>query len=204
MFTDEIHDTAFGLMGAYQFVAVGIVGSACAAIEQEIIQVEPFGKKKKLMEILAGVADVSGTIIFVDSKRMADFLAAYLSEMTYATTSIHGARSQRERENALKAFASGKMQLLVATSVAGRGLHIPGVRHVINFDLPTTIDTYVHRIGRTGRLGEQGRATSFFDPEQDRSIAPGLIKILDQAGAKVPFWLTQYSEELLEIKMKTD
>ena len=79
-------------------------------------------------------------------------------------TSIHGDRLQREREMALADFKSGRMSILVATNVAARGLDIRGVEHVVNFDLPESIDEYVHRIGRTGRVGNTGRSTSFFDP----------------------------------------
>ena len=69
-----------------------------------------------------------------------------------------------EREEALRDFKTGKMPILVATAVAARGLDIKGVAHVVNYDLPKTIDEYVHRIGRTGRVGNTGKATSFFDP----------------------------------------
>ncbi len=79
------------------------------------------------------------------------------------TTSIHGDRLQREREQALNDFKCGKHPILVATAVAARGLDIRNVSHVINYDMPKSIDEYVHRIGRTGRVGNIGRATSFFD-----------------------------------------
>ena len=82
----------------------------------------------------------------------------------FPATSIHGDRLQREREMALGDFRSGKMNIIVATNVAARGLDIRGVEHVVNFDLPEFIDEYVHRIGRTGRVGNTGKATSFFDP----------------------------------------
>ena len=100
----------------------------------------------------------------METKRNCDFLAAYLSGEGLPTTSIHGDRLQREREEALADFKSGKMPILVATSVAARGLDIKGVAHVVNYDLPKTVDEYVHRIGRTGRVGNTGKATSFFDP----------------------------------------
>lgn len=87
-------------------------------------------------------------------------------------------REQRERELALADFRSGKCPILVATSVAARGLDIPDVQHVINFDLPNNIDEYVHRIGRTGRCGNTGRAVSFYDPDTDDQLARPLITIL--------------------------
>lgn len=87
-------------------------------------------------------------------------------------------RQQQEREEALRDFKTGKAPILVATSVAARGLDIPGVKHVVNYDLPSDIDEYVHRIGRTGRVGNLGRSTSFYDAEKDANIARALIKIL--------------------------
>ena len=89
-------------------------------------------------------------------------------------------RYQREREEALTDFKSGRAPILVATSVAARGLDIPDVKHVINYDLPNNIEEYVHRIGRTGRCGNLGRATSFYNPESDSSLARPLIKVLTE------------------------
>lgn len=91
-------------------------------------------------------------------------------------------REQREREQALGDFRSGKCPVLVATSVAARGLDIPDVQHVINFDLPSNIDEYVHRIGRTGRCGNTGRAVSFYDLEADSQLAPSLVRVLSRVG----------------------
>ena len=87
-------------------------------------------------------------------------------------------RLQREREEALRDFRTGKAPVLVATAVAARGLDIPNVKHVVNYDLPSSVDEYVHRIGRTGRLGNQGIATAFFDSRKDQQIARSLVKIL--------------------------
>lgn len=87
-------------------------------------------------------------------------------------------RTQREREEALRDFKLGKVPILIATSVAARGLDIAGVNHVINYEMPKCIEEYVHRIGRTGRCGNVGRSTSFFDPETDGTLARPLAKIL--------------------------
>ncbi len=91
---------------------------------------------------------------------------------------IYRDRLQREREEALRDFRSGRSRVLVATSVAARGLDIPKVAHVINYDLPNSIDEYVHRIGRTGRIGNQGKATAFFNIDKDGSLARSLVKVL--------------------------
>ena len=93
-------------------------------------------------------------------------------------------RLQREREEALRDFRTGKAPVLVATAVAARGLDIPNVKHVVNYDLPSSIDEYVHRIGRTGRLGNQGLATAFFDSRKDQQIARSLVKILADVSVR--------------------
>ena len=120
------------------------------------------------------------TLIFVETKRGADALEDYLLENRHPAASIHGDRSQYEREAALKSFRSGRTPILVATDVAARGLDIPHVTHVINFDLPTDIDDYVHRIGRTGRAGKKGLATAFFS-EKDSGLAGKLVEVMEEA-----------------------
>ena len=101
------------------------------------------------------------TLIFVETKKGADALEEFLYQNKHTVTSIHGDRTQREREDALKCFRSGDCPILVATTVAARGLDIPHVEHVINYDLPSDIEEYVHRIGRTGKL-YYGTTTSGF------------------------------------------
>lgn len=132
-------------------------------------------------------------MIFVEQKTTADFLASFLSQNEYKATSIHGDRYQSQREEALRDFRTGKMPLLVATSVASRGLDIKDVLHVINYDLPKEIDDYVHRIGRTGRVGNLGKATSFYDPVADKALAASLLKVLETANQIVPDWLREES-----------
>ncbi|XP_004520983.1 ATP-dependent RNA helicase vasa isoform X3 [Ceratitis capitata] len=189
-FPEEIQRLAGAYLSNYIFITIGVVGGACSDVTQEIFEVKKFQKRSKLMELLSESSD--GTIVFVETKRGADFLASLLSETEFPTTSIHGDRLQRQREMALADFKSGKMKVLIATSVAARGLDIKEVQHVINYDLPKSIDEYVHRIGRTGRVGNNGRATSFFDPEQDSAVANDLVKILEGASQKVPEFLRSY------------
>lgn len=150
-FPQEIQEAAGKFLRDYMFVAVGIVGGACSDVEQIIYNVKKYEKRDKLIQILDAV-DPTGTIVFVETKRDADFLASFLSETTHPTTSIHGDREQKQREEALAQFKMGKMKILIATSVAARGLDIKNVCHVINYNLPKSIDDYVHRIGRTGEL----------------------------------------------------
>lgn len=120
-FPKDIQDLAGKFLNNYIFLAIGIVGSACTDVEQKFYSVTKREKRKKLTEILEEVG-ADGTMIFVEMKRNADFLASILSENKYPTTSIHGDRLQREREEALRDFKTQKMKILIATSVAARGL----------------------------------------------------------------------------------
>lgn len=165
-FPEEIQRLAAEFLSDnYLFVAVGVVGAANSDVEQRLMKVEKFSKRNKLIETLGDSGITDRTMVFVEAKKTADFLASYLSGQGYKATSIHGDRYQSQREEALADFRTGRMPVLVATSVAARGLDIKDVRHVINYDMPKEIDEYVHRIGRTGRVGNVGMATSFFDPE---------------------------------------
>ncbi|XP_054864120.1 probable ATP-dependent RNA helicase DDX4 isoform X2 [Amphiprion ocellaris] len=174
----------------YLFLAVGVVGGACSDVEQTLMQVTKFSKRERLLDLLK-TTGMERTMVFVETKRQADFIAAFLCQEKVPTTSIHGDREQRERELALADFRSGRCPILVATSVAARGLDIPDVQHVVNFDLPNNIDEYVHRIGRTGRCGNTGRAVSFYDPDTDNQLARALVTILSQAQQEVPSWLEE-------------
>jgi ATP-dependent RNA helicase RhlE len=110
-------------------------------------------------------------LVFTRTKHGADRLLKALDKAGFAAGAIHGNKSQGQRERAIRAFRSGEMKVLVATDVAARGLDIPGVRHVYNYDLPNVPDNYVHRIGRTARAGRDGRAVAY--------CAPGEMSELD-------------------------
>lgn len=125
---------------------------------------------------------------------MADMLEGFLQSNQIAATSIHGDRTQRERERALETFRSGRTPVMVATAVAARGLDISNVNHVISYDLPSDIDDYVHRIGRTGRAGNTGSATSFFN-RGNKNIVRDLIELLKEAKQEVPSWLEAVAME---------
>merc|ERR1711915_803968 len=185
-----------GFLNYYLFLTVGLVGGACSDVEQTFYEVAKSEKREKLEELMQDASrdPKERTLVFVQTKRNADFLASFLSGTGLPTTSIHGDRLQREREEALYDFREGTYPILVATAVAARGLDIPGVAHVFNYDMPDDVDEYVHRIGRTGRLGNLGKATSFFDPESDVDVAGPLVKMLAAAGIAVPDWLAEAGE----------
>lgn len=187
-FPEEIQKLAGDFLNDYLFVTVGRVGGANTDVTQNFFEVDRMQKRESLCDILSA-GGTEKTLVFVEMKRNADFLASYLCQSGYPTTSIHGDRLQREREEALRDFKSGKAHVLVATSVAARGLDIPEVMHVVNYDLPSSIDEYVHRIGRTGRCGNLGKATSFFSADSDQAMAAPLLRILKEAKQTVPDWL---------------
>lgn len=191
-FPREIQMLASDFLADYVFLSVGRVGSTSENITQEILYVEDDQKPMTLLELLPTTQGL--VLIFVETKRMADQLAFFLLNQNLAATSIHGDRTQQEREGALRSFRSGEAPIMVATAVAARGLDIPNVTHVINFDLPSEIDDYVHRIGRTGRAGNTGIATSFFN-RNNRGIAQSLMVLLKEANQEVPDFLETVSRE---------
>ncbi|RWS31594.1 ATP-dependent RNA helicase vasa: isoform A-like protein [Leptotrombidium deliense] len=204
-FPDEVQRLAAEFLSDdYVFLTVGIVGAANTDVDQSVMKVEKYEKRQKLTELLGSTDIKDRTMIFVEQKKTADFLASFLSQSSYKATSIHGDRFQRQREEALIDFKTGRMPILVATSVASRGLDIKDVRHVINYDLPKEIDDYVHRIGRTGRVGNVGKSTSFYDPSVDRPLAKSLVKILQGAQQQVPEWLSEEGEGSYAPAARTD
>jgi len=196
-FSDSVQLAAQAFLKDYMFLTVGMVGAICSDVELAFHEVEPTTKRETLEEILgdANRDPTERTMIFVGKKTTADYLTAYLSGEGLAATSIHGDRAQRQREEALADFTSGKFPILVGTSVAGRGLDIPLVQHVINYDMPNEVDEWVHRIGRTGRVGNLGKATSLFYPDSDGKMAAGLLKVLAAAQKEVPDFIAAAAEE---------
>ena len=192
-FPRDIQVLARDFLKDYIFLSVGRVGSTSENITQKIEYVEVVDKRSVLLDILhthgAGLS-----LIFVETKRMADSLSDFLINQGFPATSIHGDRTQRERERALEMFRTGRCPILVATAVAARGLDIPNVKHVVNYDLPTDIDDYVHRIGRTGRAGNTGISTAFFN-RGNRGIVRDLIDLLKEANQEIPSFLEIIARE---------
>jgi ATP-dependent RNA helicase DDX3X len=172
----------------YIFLAVGRVGSACSDVEQNVIQVDRREKRSTLVKLLQE-GGRQRVLIFVSTKREADALDDFLFRRGFPCTSIHGDRSQAERESALHAFKTGKTPVLIATDLASRGWDIPQIHHVVLYDMPKNIEDYVHRIGRTARVGNTGKATAFFT-DNDYSISRELAETLKNAGQDVPEFLS--------------
>merc|ERR1711934_617375 len=142
-------------------------------------------------ELLAGAEPP--IIVFVNQKKAVDVLSKSLDNSGYRVAAIHGGKSQEQREWAISSFKEGRYDILVATDVAGRGLDVEGVQQVINFDMPKTIEDYTHRIGRTGRAGLKGLATSFLT-EADSGIFYDLNAFLQSTNQLVPMELQKHEK----------
>jgi ATP-dependent RNA helicase RhlE len=151
-------------------VEVTPVSSTVDIIEQSLYYVEKRNKKLLLAHLLADPA-IESVLVFSKTKHGADRIARDLSKIGTKAEAIHGGKSQNERQKALHSFKSKRTRVLVATDIAARGIDIDDLTHVINFDLPDIPETYVHRIGRTGRAGASGVAISFCDYEEKISLA---------------------------------
>lgn len=165
-----------------------IIGSsdlkANHAIRQIVDIVSENQKYKKLVDLLEDIMDGSRILIFMDTKKGCDQITRQLRMDGWPALSIHGDKSQAERDWVLSEFKSGKSPIMTATDVAARGLDVKDVKYVINYDFPGSLEDYVHRIGRTGRAGAKGTAYTFFTAANAR-FAKDLIAVLEEAGQKV-------------------
>lgn len=187
-FPEEIQQLAQDFLHDYVFLAVGRVGSTTDFIKQTFAYVEEYDKVDTLLETIPLCEGLK--LVFTATKRGADEIEYLLNEQGLSATVIHGDKTQYERERALNQFRKGQVNTLVATDVAARGLDIPNVKWVIQYDLPSTIDDYVHRIGRTGRCGNEGTALAFVN-NNNGNIIGDLLEILKESKQEVPTWLSQ-------------
>jgi ATP-dependent RNA helicase RhlE len=151
-------------------VSIAPTVTTAERVEQSVMFVSKT-QKRALLERVLRDGNVARCIVFTRTKHGASRLSDQLAAGGIESTAIHGNKSQNARERALDAFRRGSMRVLVATDVAARGIDVEGISHVINFDLPNVAESYVHRIGRTGRAGAAGRAISFCDPEERGLLA---------------------------------
>lgn len=132
-----------------------------ASVDQDIVRVPRGTEKMDVLYDLLNNSEFKKVLIFRETKRHVDELARELRNAGYSALAIHGDMRSRERMRTVDAFTKGKVKIVVATDVAARGIDIPDITHVINYDIPSTYDTYVHRIGRTGRANKKGVALTF-------------------------------------------
>jgi ATP-dependent RNA helicase RhlE len=165
----EIKTLASTMLTNPQQVVVTPVSSTAEKIEQELYHVVTAKKKDLLLHILSEKT-INFVLIFTRTKHGADRVVKILSRANIKAAAIHGNKSQNARQNALNNFKNRTIQVLVATDIAARGIDIDELELVINYDIPNIPETYVHRIGRTGRAGASGKALSFCDVEEQPYI----------------------------------
>jgi ATP-dependent RNA helicase DDX23/PRP28 len=168
-------------------VTIGNVGEAVETVEQRVEHIQGEEKRKKrLQEILNSGEFAAPIIVFVNIKRNCDAIARDIKHMGFSSVTLHGSKTQEQREAALAQLREHRVDVLVATDLAGRGIDITDVSLVVNFNMATNIESYTHRIGRTGRAGKSGVAITFWGNE-DADVLYDLKQMLTKSQiSKVP------------------
>jgi len=161
----DIVALASGMLNNPATVSVTPTASTAEKVSQWVLHVQSNNKRNLLAEVLRDRA-MARVLVFTRTKHGANRVAEHLNRGGVCTEAIHGNKSQSARERALSGFKKGSVRVLVATDIASRGIDVDGITHVINFELPNEPESYVHRIGRTGRAGAAGIALSFCDPSE--------------------------------------
>jgi ATP-dependent RNA helicase DDX3X len=202
-FNSDTQKLSHDFLYNYVWVAVGRVGAVTHTVSQAFRQItHPNDKQTALMEVLRAHPD-DLVLVFVAKKRTASWLCQFLwRNGIRGVTEIHGDLSQNERERSLAMFKTKQCRILCATDVAARGLDISGVGLVINYDMPTDTDSYVHRIGRAGRIGRTGSAISFYISSKDdpmggnSNLLKDLVELLQHGETDVPqFLMDEYNDK---------
>ncbi len=177
-YTNEVKRLADGLLNRPELIEVARRNTSAELVSQVV---HPVGRtrKRELLSYLVREGEWSQVLVFTRTKHGANRLAKQLETDGVSSTAIHGNKSQAARTKALSDFKNGKVRVLVATDIAARGLDIDKLPHVVNYDLPQVPEDYVHRIGRTGRAGESGRAVSLVCPDE-RSQLKSIERLLSR------------------------
>ena len=189
----EVQNLARDYLNEYYQVTVGSLDLAGNKDVTQIIDCCGDGEKYRnlLRYLKENLSEKDRVIVFVETKKGCDMLTRSLRMDGFQARAMHGDKSQEERDWVLKEFKSCQATLLIATDVAARGLDVDDIRMVVNFDFPNDTETYIHRIGRTGRAGKKGVAVSFFVAEKNGRMAKELIEILNRTDQNVPNELHQ-------------
>lgn len=174
-------------------IRVGRAGSSHGNIIQRVYFTEFSKKRDALWDLLMSMPPAR-TMVFANTKREVDLLDDFLWNKGLPTTSIHSDRTQREREDAIRAYKLGKAPILITTGVSARGLDLKNTLHIVNYDFPDDINEYVHRIGRTARIGNVGLSTSFYN-EKNESIAEDLVRLLMETKQEIPDFLEAFKPD---------
>lgn len=184
----EVQQLASDYLRDYIHITIGSLDASANHRVQQIVKVCSENEKKDfIVRNLLNITTKSSefkTLIFTSKKRTTDELVWFLKQQGFESMSIHGDKSQADRDYTLQQFRSGRCNIMVATDVAARGLDVKDVKFVINYDFPNTIEDYIHRIGRTGRANTYGTSISYFTPDNAR-LAKELVNILKEASQEV-------------------
>jgi len=209
-FPQECQKLAEDYLFEHVFLGLGVIGGAVNTVQQTLVKVAPEEKFDKLMEFLYDFLEKrqegERALVFTNSKAQAKGLDQQLWDKKVDTGALHGDLTQEQREDSLQKFREGKIDVLIATDLASRGLDIRGVSHVLNYDLPWEKEVYVQRIGRTGRIGHRGLAITYIAVDRngsflDRSeVLESLPAIMQDAGNdnEVPPWLSDQIKVIQE------
>ncbi|KAK2655374.1 hypothetical protein Ddye_008426 [Dipteronia dyeriana] len=183
-------------------VNVGRAGAANLDVIQEVEYVKQEAKIVYLLECLQKTPPP--VLIFCENKADVDDIHEYLLLKGVEGVAVHGGKDQEEREYAISSFKAGKKDVLVATDVASKGLDFPDIQHVINYDMPAEIENYVHRIGRTGRCGKTGIATTFINKNQSETTLLDLKHLLQEAKQRIPPVLAELDDPMENVDAITN
>mmetsp|Transcript_28206 Transcript_28206/g.46765 ORF Transcript_28206/g.46765 Transcript_28206/m.46765 type:complete len:366 (-) Transcript_28206:263-1360(-) len=184
----EIQNLAHDYLDDFYQVTVGSLDLTANKDVTQIIEVcTDQDKYRSLLHHLKGnLTEKDRVLVFVETKKGCDMLTRSLRMDGFQARAMHGDKSQEERDWVLREFKGCQSTLLVATDVAARGLDVDDIRMVVNFDMPTNLEDWVHRVGRTGRAGKKGTAISFFVAEKNGRMAKDLIDILKRTNQNIP------------------
>jgi superfamily II DNA/RNA helicase len=177
----EIKHLAEKFLSNPKTVSVAPPASPAATVDHKMLEVQPKDKKYALRNLIER-ENVKNAFVFCNRKKDVDMLGKWLREKGFSAAALHGDMIQSKRTETLQAFKDEKIVLLVCSDVAARGLDVSGVSHVFNFDVPFNADDYVHRIGRTGRAGQSGRAWTLVTEDDDKLVA-AIVKLV---GRDIP------------------
>jgi len=188
-------------MNEYYFISTYKESNTNANIKHILVYSSEEQKCFKLHMIMQQIQ--GSVIIFMDTKKGVDTLNTFLNNANYNAIGIHGDKTQYKRQEAIDKFSTGDIPILIATDVASRGLDFPSVSYVINFEMPSNIEDYVHRIGRTGRAGNSGVAISFLN-EGNKPILSDLYGIMRKLNQEIPDWFEKLYQTNRSFKPRTN
>lgn len=174
--------------------------SANKSVSQDFVKLNDDEKDNRLWKLLDTFTEKEKCIVFANTKRRIEKLSKDVLASGYHCVVMSGDKTQQERDRGLADFTSGKTQLMFATDVCARGLDIKGVTHVVNYDMARDVDSYIHRIGRTGRAGSTGISITYVNDDYDIPCSPALAKIAREAGQVVPDWLEKLVQKAAKMK----